>query len=547
MGEVGRRCAVGVRDGRDTGAWVRGRVGVVRDVGQERRVHVQHVRWHGNRTRARWCIGGAAALDETGCRHVLRQPSSGSGDELPVRVSCDHRDVRHVPVEEPEPEQARRLVLDRSPGGHTRAPVRGVEVCQASSQTAEELARRDGVSGGVVLVLPKEHLVGGVRGVRLALVDPGRVRVVGVLDVVGGAQDAVRTGLVLRPGQHHEPQVRAQVVGVAEDVVRPRDQRVVGVERHEDRATALDGLVDPVVEELAEEGEEGVVRRREADVRRDVGDVQGLERRHAARGNLDDRRGCSRRWVRRAREQARVALGPDRDPGCSHGGRVRRGLVDDQVADDPRLRVDDRALLLRVAGRPGSTHREARRDRLGVLENWCGETREGRVRRAEVLPTGDQVVARAVDGPQTVGGQGIRDLIGSRPDERPAGVRGRERIGVVLADLDLLEDERQVGRGDDKALAHGSRGGTGHDGGQARATGRSRAVAAAISRVGRTRAARGNCPERGARRPPYAPDACWSPGSANFPSRNLIRTPAFMTIRNVPTMRRRPCENLAGV
>ena len=73
-----------------------------------------------------------------------------------------------------------------------------------------------------------------------------------------------------------------QVVGVAEDVVRARDQRVVGLQRNEDRAAALDGLVDAVVEELTEEREQRVVRRREADVRGHVRDEQGLMRRYAA-------------------------------------------------------------------------------------------------------------------------------------------------------------------------------------------------------------------------------------------------------------------------
>ncbi len=109
----------------------------------------------------------------------------------------------------------------------------------------------------------------GVRGVGLALVDPGRVSVVRVLDVVGAlidrrrrvvAQDSVGTGLVLCPRQHHEPQLGRQVVGVAEDMVRTGDQRVVGVQWDEHRAAALDGLVDPMVEELAEEREQGVVR-----------------------------------------------------------------------------------------------------------------------------------------------------------------------------------------------------------------------------------------------------------------------------------------------
>ena len=74
------------------------------------------------------------------------------------------------------------------------------------------------------------------------------------------------------------------VVAVAGDVVRPGDQRIVGLERHEDRAAALDRLVDAVVEELAEQREQRVVRRREADVGGDVGDEERLVRRRAPAG-----------------------------------------------------------------------------------------------------------------------------------------------------------------------------------------------------------------------------------------------------------------------
>src|SRR5207244_1711132 len=106
-------------------------------------------------------------------------------------------------------------------------------------------------------VLAQVCLVGGVRGVGLALVDPGRVGVVGVLDVVGAlvhrgagpvAQDAVGAGLVLRAGQDHEALVGGQVVRRGADVVvGTGDQRVVGLERDEDGAAALDRLVDAVV------------------------------------------------------------------------------------------------------------------------------------------------------------------------------------------------------------------------------------------------------------------------------------------------------------
>ena len=67
------------------------------------------------------------------------------------------------------------------------------------------------------------------------------------------AQDAVRAGLVLRPRQHHEPLVGGRSSPLPKMWSGPAIERVVGLQRDEDRAAALDGLVDPVVEELAEE------------------------------------------------------------------------------------------------------------------------------------------------------------------------------------------------------------------------------------------------------------------------------------------------------
>ena len=48
------------------------------------------------------------------------------------------------------------------------------------------------------------------------------------------------------------------------------------LQRHDHRAATLDGLVDAMVEELTEEREQAVVRRRKADVGGHVGDEQRL-------------------------------------------------------------------------------------------------------------------------------------------------------------------------------------------------------------------------------------------------------------------------------
>ena len=153
------------------------------------------------------------------------------------------------------------------------------------------------------------------------------------------AEDAVGAGLVLRPGEHHEALARRDLVtGVGLAVRAERDERVVGLERDEDRAAALDGLVDAVVEELAEEGEDRVVRRREADVGGHVRDEEGLVRgdalsrvalrvhggragrQHAAVG-VQDRVGRARRRGRRCPACGRGTPRRRPRPGSSTSGR----------------------------------------------------------------------------------------------------------------------------------------------------------------------------------------------------------------------------------
>ena len=95
-----------------------------------------------------------------------------------------------------------------------------------------------------------------------------------------------------------------------------------------------------MVEELAEDREQRVERRRQADVGRDVRDEQRLVRRHAA---VRRAVGVARRRVDRARHDAGVALGAHREAGGRDGGGVGGGLVDDQVADHARLGVEHEA------------------------------------------------------------------------------------------------------------------------------------------------------------------------------------------------------------
>jgi hypothetical protein len=427
---VGRRVAVVGRAGVGVGGEGlagRGRVvvvvavghRVVGDVVQEGVVGAQRVA--GDRQ------AGGGALHEARGRRDLRV-AVRAGDEAAVLVGAQQRDVEHVGVAELEAQHGEGLLLDPRPGAD--AGRGGIVVEQASG--------RHGVAAGVELVLAQEHLVGGVRGVGLVLVDEGRRQVAVLLHVVGAlvdrrgrgvvAEDAVRPGLVGGARQHHEAQVRrrraGRVVGSAGHPVGAHDERVVVLQGHEDEArAALGHQVEAVVEELAEEGEPRVERGREALVGRAVrDDVQG-------RG-------------------VRVAVVVDRRRAVVAGGRgdrrrVGRGLVDDQVAGQPGLGVLDEALLLLVAGRV--THALAAGGRaVGVdgqllrgPERRRQHAREEAVRPAEVLPAGDDVVVAAVDRPHAEREQGVPHL------ERP--VAGElAALGVVLADLDLLQHEVEV-------------------------------------------------------------------------------------------------------
>ena len=187
------------------------------------------------------------------------------------------------------------------------------------------------------------------------------------MDVVGGAEDAVGAGLVGGPGQQHE-------VGRA----ARHEERIVRLERDEDRAAAaLLHEVEAVVEELAEEHEPEVERRGQARVRRRVGDEEQI--RHIV--------GC-------AEDPVQPGAGDGLGEGIGRRGGDRRrvitGLVDDQVADDAWLRVDDEGVAGLCIGRPG----------LGRAEDRVGQAREQLVRGAEILLPRDQVVERPVDRPE---------------------------------------------------------------------------------------------------------------------------------------------------
>ena len=263
--------------------------------------------------------------------------------EFAVRVGPQQRDVQHVAIRQLDAEEGRGIGLDLAPGR------------QAAVRAVQQLAGRDRPARRVEGVFAQEDLVRGMRRVGLVLIDEGRRRVAAfVRGVVRGAHDAVGAGAGQRGGacDGHEAQARGQIVGRAGDAVGAQNQRVVGLERHEDGAVvALGDEVEAVIEELAEEGHPGVEGGGDAVIGRDVRD-----RRHVDVVDLDHV-GRGRRQRDVVDEDLRTAglldLDPQRmarDPG-GHGARVQRHFGPLAVG---RLgqggRAEDRLLAARTHG-----------------------------------------------------------------------------------------------------------------------------------------------------------------------------------------------------
>ena len=395
---------------RRVGVWheTRGRHGVVRDVIEELMIGVQRV----GRVDAAPAIRRRVALAERGrgcgSDHQLRE-SVGARLEVPVRIGEDQWHIEHVPVEEPDSELGRRLGLDLGPVADVADLIAGdAGAARRAESAVEHFAVLHRLSANHH-VLAQEHLMGRMRGVGLVLIDPRRRLIDAVVNVVGRSHDAVRTRQHRCAGHHHE------VGRAARD-----EQRIVRLQRHDHVAVAaLVHEVEAVIEELAEEREHQIERRREPEVGRDVRDEQ------RAGIRVGNRREAGRR---RAHEAARAARVRGRRDGRGVGCR----LIDDQVGRDARLRVDDISRRLRVR-RPG----------LGGAERRRGPTREDLIGRAKQVLIGDRykVVERPVNGSQTARELRIVNLVGARPEQRSAG-------GVILRDEDLVVDEPQIFRVD---------------------------------------------------------------------------------------------------
>ena len=101
-----------------------------------------------------------------------------------------------------------------------------------------------------------------MRGIGLVLVDKrcGRIGMLGHAIGIDGLG---------RAGQGHEPQIGGQVVGGAEHMVSPGNQRVIRLQRDKDRAVAtLVHQIKAMVKELAKDRHDIVEGRRQADIGR---------------------------------------------------------------------------------------------------------------------------------------------------------------------------------------------------------------------------------------------------------------------------------------
>ena len=236
-----------------------------------------------------------------------------------------------------------------------------------------------------------------VRRVGLALVDERR-------RLVGGLGTGVR-----RPGEDHEVGGEpGRTAGRSSPAGRRRCPHPV--------VAALVDQVEAVVEELSEQREPRVVRRGQAGVGGRVGN--------------EERAGWRDLGVR---------------SGGLDGGRVGRRLVDDQVADPSRRRIDDCR-----SGRDGRVVRLR-------LEQCRDETREELVGCAELRLVEADVrrpCSRLLQVPSTVrrpNGSVDADLVVRDLGERivteyaVAQVRRPVADRMLLSDPDLLEDEIEVG------------------------------------------------------------------------------------------------------
>ena len=207
-------------------------------------------------------VGGAGQAVRS-LHHDLRE-AGRTLEEVAVRVGRQQRHVEDVGVGEVDAEDVARLSLHDGPRRHAAEfdVVGGAEdAVRTEIAIGDQFASGLGRTGGVERIGAQEHLMRGMRRIGLVLIDEGRGCVGVFVNVVGRAEDAVRAGLIGGAAQDEEVRCAGRRI----------EERIVRLQRNEDRTRpALGDEVEAVIEELAEEREPRVEGCRETFVRRDV-------------------------------------------------------------------------------------------------------------------------------------------------------------------------------------------------------------------------------------------------------------------------------------
>ena len=259
----------------------------------------------------------------------------------------------------------------------------------------EQRPGRHRTTGRIEGVFPEKRLMGRMRGVSLILIDPGCGRVLKIVNIVGCVQEAVWArvdGADIRCAlQHHEVGLRAE--GVVQRIVR--HQRDIDVP-----ITAFGEEIEPMIEELAEQREPRVEWRGQAYVRRDVLNEQ----------IFNEQRICNAIHQARLHRLQGGAIGLQRIE-ARYRRKIRRALIDDQIRNNARVRVNHIAAYSGlpedgcVPGRGivGICNRAARSEThyvaVEVVTKILREqAREDGVGGAELRLPREQIIKAAVDG-----------------------------------------------------------------------------------------------------------------------------------------------------
>ena len=277
-----------------------------------------------------------------------------------------------------------------------------------------------------------------MRGVGLVLVDERRRRVLVLVDVVGGAQDAVRAGAAV--------------------VARVSTMKLVGEPGTKSGSSGCSGTktcrcrpwsqVEAVVEELAEEREPGVERRRQAGVRRHVRDEEDLlssavpKRR---RGRALDQAG------RHPRGRRHSPAAPPKSMPSAAASRIRR--IDWRSGRRSGWR------WCGAASRTRSRWSAYRMSACRPPGNPAGTVRIAEYRIEQARETVSAAPKSVWSKPPAGAGcyRCRRPCAGRRPDGCSGSILKGRAGGVRFGDLDLLQNEIEIGADEHRALAAAGR------------------------------------------------------------------------------------------